>query len=183
MILQQHASAIVALLVLCVVFSGAVSAQEADTGTSIEVTSTSTSDNETVEPIDRNTGLVSSSVEDGTMVLIVESEFPQTVSVTDFGTAMNGHKARIQDVQLQEGRNRIEVPVQSFQGRYAVTLSTRNYAYPIIEDHRSSIIGGPWTVDDVRLSALAAGVSVLLVSILVTVRTITGRTQEPERIA
>ena len=175
----------VALLLLVTLTGGAIAQTNQTTPTVTVETSTSSSsdENQTVEPIDRSTGLVDSRVEGESMILVIESNRPQQVTLTDTGSAMNGQRTPVHTVQLQKGTNRLTVPAQSFEGHYIVTISTGEYLYPVVKDHSATIVGPPWTVSDVRLAAGAAGLTVVLVSILVTYLSVSGRTTEPERIA
>jgi len=56
-------------------------------------------------------------------------------------------------------------------------------AYHYLRRPGNSLISGPWTARDVQTAALSGAGSVGIVSIIIVIRTVTGRTDEPERVA
>lgn len=64
-----------------------------------------------------------------------------------------------------------------------VTIDTGDVLYAVPFDESSALIGPPWSASDVQIGALAGATSTALVAGLVVLRTVYGRTEEPERIA
>lgn len=86
-------------------------------------------------------------------------------------------------VRLREGHNVVEWQVGEYDGFAGVSISTDHTLYAVPLEEESTLIGGPWSHQDAQLTALAAGVSIGLVSIIVVFRRIIGKDEQPERIA
>ena len=79
--------------------------------------------------------------------------------------------------------NTIRVPITRYRNMAAVTtIDTSDVLYAVPSDESSDLIGPPWSASDVQIGAAAGAISTALVSGLVVLRTVYGRTEEPERI-
>jgi hypothetical protein len=77
----------------------------------------------------------------------------------------------------------LTLDVTQHRGFAGVTIDTGDVLFGVPLDESSTLIGGPWGPQDTQLAALTAGLSTALLSGLVVLRTIYGRTDEPERVA
>lgn len=139
-------------------------------------------DPEAMETIDDDTRIVSKDYDDGKMILIIDSDKPQFVSVTDAVAIMNGGIVTPDRFALREGRNRVEFPAQKQSGKAAVTLGVGNVVYAVVVDSQLNIISGPFDGSDVQQAALGGLSSGFLVTFLIAWRRVKGVKMAPERI-
>ena len=136
------------------------------------------------EAIDRNTVLCSATLDGSHAELVVRSDRPQRVTVTDAGGMFESGPVQRTRHQLRPDEpNTIRVPVTRHRNMAGVTIDTGDVLYGVPFDESSQLIGPPWSASDVQMAALAGAGSTALISGLVVLRTIYGRTDEPERIA
>lgn len=134
------------------------------------------------EVIDAQTRVIDERYVDGRMIIIVESDEPQFVTIVDAVRVMSGGVAKKHRVPLREGLNRIEIPAMSDSGTAAITIDTGPVIKGVVVEHSPPLIRGPFTADDVYLSAAAGALSVAIVAVGVTIRAVTGRSESPERL-
>lgn len=177
-------------LVIALLAPGVAVAQESTNETDITI-STSDDDEDhyqqlckAPEMIDEATALCHSEIaDDGRAVLVIDSEKTQFVTVTDAASFMSGGDVPRKRVQLDEGYNTVRFPVTHHKGFAGVSVDTGGTLYAIPLENDRTLIGGPWTSQDAQLAAIGGASSVGLVSIVLVIRRITGRSTNPERIA
>lgn len=141
-------------------------------------------DCEAPQAIDDTTVLCSSTVENGDAVLVLRSDYTQRVTVTDAGAFMAGGEVPRKKATLREGeRNTVRIPVTRHNGFAGVSVDTGSVLFAVPLEEQSTLIGGPWTKQDVTVGALAGAASVAFISIIVVIRAVTGRSEKPERLA
>ncbi|WP_336135556.1 hypothetical protein [Natronomonas amylolytica] len=174
---------VLALVVLSVA-SGGVVAQENATDDDLDA---NLEGEECPEPetIDENTVLCEAYLnDDGNAILVFKSDELQRVTLTDSGAFMAGGEVPQRDVVLRsEGTNHVEWSVTQHDGFAGVSVSTGSTLYAVPLENRSTLIGGPWGANDVQLAAISSATGVGSVAIIVVIRTVLGRTEEPERVA
>jgi hypothetical protein len=175
---------LITLLVVAMLVPGAVAAQENATNAT-DATDDLPDDrlDDCTEHIDNVTTLCSAEYENGRITLELHSDRPQRVTLTDAGGMMEGGEITQQTSHLSEGRNTVHISVTQHNGFAGVTVNTGRTLYAVPVEQDSSLIGPPWTAQDVQLSALAGAVVTALLTLYLTWRTLTGRSTEPERIA
>jgi hypothetical protein len=108
----------------------------------------------------------------------------RSVTITDGAALMTGGEIRRENRMLREDeRNTIRFPVTQYRGMSAVTIDTGTTLYGVPLEEPSTLIGGPWSAQDVQIGSIAAALGTSVVSIIVVLRTVLGRTESPERIA
>jgi len=181
---------------------GVVAAQEApDNGTNTnqtttelasvppETTSVPLSENEADDlsecdvRIDRHTRICDSSFEDGQSATVIHSNVTQSIEIADMGSFAQGGEVPTKTVTLQEGRNRVTLPGVKSRGRAGVTIRTDRVLYAHQIETRFTLIGGPYSYRDVQIAGASGALAVALIVVIQSIRYLTGRTAEPERIA
>ena len=136
------------------------------------------------EVIDQNTVLCSAELDGETAELVLRSDRPQRVTITDAGGVFAGGEVQRTRHQLRPDEpNTVRVSVTRHRNMAGVTVDTGTTLYGVPFDESSTLIGPPWSASDVQIGALAAGASTALVSALFVLRTVYGRSEEAERIA
>ena len=135
-----------------------------------------------IEPIDPLTGIESTKVESGQMVLVIHSDVVQRVVLTDAGAVWQGGEIPQRDYTLQPGSNRLKVPVTEVSGRVAVTIATRRVLYSTVIVTNDPLIGGPFDRGDVQQAALAGLVAGVGVTALIAYKRVRGTSDAPERV-
>lgn len=130
--------------------------------------------------IDSMTRLCESSFDDGRLELVLYSNATQTVSLTDMGA--RGHVSR-ESRRLQEGRNRVSIDATERNNKAGVGISTDRALYRQVIKTGSPLIAGPFDGADVRNGSITAALWVALVVVVQSFRHVTGRGNEPERVA
>jgi hypothetical protein len=146
------------------------------------VSSNDTGADPPAEPIDSLTSIESTRLEDGEMVLIIRSEIPQRITLTDAGAAWTGGKVPQQSYTLQTGTNRVSIPVTEVSGRVGVTIATKRVLYASVIKTESPVLTGPFGRDDVQTAALAGLFAGVGVTAVIAFRRVRGTDDEPERI-
>lgn len=170
----------VLLLIIAVAPIGSVSAQEVTT------TSTTTPEEPAVETIDRTMGIVSSTYNegDGTVTLVIESDREQTVHLFDMGSAQDGGVFDSKKVQLQQGRNRVTVPVTEVSSQIGVTISTDRVLYAHVKKTGSNPFpNGPYSQEDVQYSIAGGGFGVAFMVLYRAARAKLGAGHHGEQVA
>jgi hypothetical protein len=134
------------------------------------------------EAIDNLTSIESARLVEDRMILVFNSKIPQRVVLTDAGAVFSGGDVPQKSVFLDQGRNRVEMPVTEVQGRVAVTISTRSTLYSKVLDTGGSLISGPYNREDVQTGTLAGLVAGLGVTGVIAYRRVKGVTDAPERV-
>lgn len=107
-----------------------------------------------------------------------------SVTITDAGAFMDGGEIPQRAITIDPGKETIEMPVTETPGGSAgVTIDAQNTLYAVPLERNNVLIGGPWTANDARLGAAFGAISVSLVSLVIVYRRLSGKGQEPERIA
>ncbi len=174
------------LVAAALVIPTAAAAQEGFDNTTVAPAT----DNETADDlsgcdvrVDRHTRICESSFEDGRSTLVIRSNITQDVDLLDMGSFTSGGVVPEKSVRLKEGRNRISLSGQKVNGKAGVSISTEHVTFSHIINTRSTLIGGPFGARDVQVAALSGALSVSLIVVIQSIRYVTGRTVEPERIA
>lgn len=138
------------------------------------------------EQIDNRTVLVSSSydADDGSAKIVLRSDALQEVTISDAGDFMAGGVVTQRTATLRPGEETsIEMPVDEYKGNVGVSIATARVLYAEPIERNTAVIGGPWSGRDVQIAAVAAAATMAFWTIIVVVRAVTGRSDEPERIA
>jgi hypothetical protein len=136
------------------------------------------------EAIDAYTVLCESELDGDTAELVLRSDRDQRITLTDAGGVMAGGEVNRQRFTLREDEaNTVRFRVTTSQGFAGVTIDTGPVLYAVPLETSTTLIGPPWSESDVQLGAIAAGLSTAIVSGVVVLRAIYGRTDDPERIA
>lgn len=139
---------------------------------------------EAPEPIDERTVICSADLQDGTAVLVLRSDTPQRVTLTDGAGQLTSGPVNRNTYQLRaDEENTVRFGVTEYRGIASVSVDTGRVLYGVPLAEPSTLIGGPWTAQDSQLAAGAAGAATALMSIFVVFRTLLGRTEKPERVA
>lgn len=164
----------------------AADGNETESGPTIGVTLTGdtnqSADPEAVEKIDDNTRLISKEYTDGQMVLVIDSDTDQFVTITDAVAVMQGGTVPRARFALTEGRNRVTFTSSKKRGTAAVTLDTRNTLYAVVVKTGTTWVGGPYDEGDVQTSAISGLLSGIGVTALIAYRRVNGVSEQPERL-
>lgn len=136
------------------------------------------------EAIDSRTVLCSATVKDGVAVLVLRSDRPQRITLTDSGAFMAGGEVPQKMATLRaEEPNTVRMDVTSYRGFSGVSIQTTRVLYAVPLERQTTLVGPPWGPSDVQLGAVTAALSVGSVSVVLVFRAVTGRRDSPERIA
>jgi len=136
------------------------------------------------EVVDSRTRLCNAEYRNGTIHLTLKSDGAQILTITDAGGALERGEVRRRQVTVPDDRPvTIAMPATEHSNKAAVTIDTGSALYAVPVTTGTTLIGGPWTLNDVRNSAASAAVSVSLITLFVAWRRLSGRNQDPERIA
>jgi hypothetical protein len=169
---------LIALVLVAALIPGAAIAQQGAENTTV-VQQDDPTDGCDVR-IDSVTRLCESSFDDGRIELVLYSNVTQSVTLTDMGA--HGHVPR-EPRTLQEGRNRVSIDATQRNNKAGVGISTERALYREVLQTGAPLIAGPFDGDDVRNGSIFSALWVMLVVIVQSVRHMTGRNNEPERIA
>jgi hypothetical protein len=139
---------------------------------------------ETTERIDNSTVLCAAELNGGYAELIVRSDIRQRIVLTDAAGFMQGGEINRQRYLVESDEPyRLRMSVTSYRNFAGVTVDTGDVLYAVPLDEPTTLVGGPYSSQDVQLSAIGGALSIAVVSLLVTIRAVTGRADSPERIA
>jgi hypothetical protein len=178
--------ALVAALLVCIVpvVAAPVAAQNGTTTPTAEFAGDLDDDCEAPEAIDEKTVVCSASLDGTEAVVVLRSDELQQVTVTDAGAFMTGGEINRRTFTLREGeRNTIRFDVTVHNGFAGVSIDTGETLYAVPIEEESTLIGEPWSAQDVQLAAVSGAAGVATVAVFVVIRTVLGRTDEPERVA
>jgi hypothetical protein len=133
--------------------------------------------------VDRDTRICESSFENGQSELVIHSNRTQQVTIADMGSFAQGGIVPRKKVTLHEGRNRITLRGVEHRGRAGVSIDTRRVLYAHQIKTGFTLIGGPYSARDVQTAGAAGALFVALIVIVQSIRYLSGRTHDPERIA
>jgi hypothetical protein len=125
--------------------------------------------------------ICSSTVEDGSAVLVIRADHPQEITVSEAATSEG--KLGYQEFDLQEGRNRIRLSLRQGTDTVGVVIASDEAPYAHIIETESQLIGPPWGPTDAQLSAIGAALSVSSVVLYLVLKVLIGKRHQPERIA
>jgi hypothetical protein len=178
------------LVVASLVAPGVAAAQEGNEtevpteNTTTAVANESSSDlDECDVRVDRHTRICSSSFEDGQSELVIHSNRTQRVTIADMGSFAQGGVVPRKDLTLHEGRNRITLRGVKYRGRAGVSIDTDRVLYAHNIQTRFTLIHGPYSGSDVQTAGLAGAASVAVIVVIQSIRYMTGRKHDPERVA
>lgn len=137
---------------------------------------------EPVEPVDTVTGIVSTTTENGRMIIVLQSDIVQRIVLTDAGAVWQGGEIPQREYTLQPGANRVSVPVTDVSGRFAVTIATQRVLYSVVVETDSPLIGGPFDQYDVQQAALAGLIAGITITALIAYKRVKGTSETPERM-
>lgn len=114
--------------------------------------------------------VISTEMQGDEAVLVLYSDVPQVVTITDAGLQGIEEGEQIPRVtQRIDGRATIRLRVHSVRGTAGVTVDSERAFAPVWIEKGTTLIGGPWDVGDVWLSGLAGLVSgIVVIPIIVT---------------
>jgi hypothetical protein len=136
------------------------------------------------EPIDSKTALCSAELKDGKAVLVFKSDRLQRIQLTDAGMFMKGGEVPQTRVTLRPDEvQTVRWSVTEHRGFAGVSVNTRETLYAIPLDEPTTLVGGPWSENDVQIAALSGAASIGVASIVIVFRAVTGRAEKPKRLA
>lgn len=184
---------VLTLLVASAALAGAATAQTTENSTATEQPNVNVqvgSDDLEDDPcrekerVDEHTAICSATTDGNYAELLIESNRTQRIVVTDAAGFMTGGEINRQRYTLKDdGPHRIRMRITTHRGFAGVTVDTGRVLYAVPLEQERTLIGGPYDSQDVQLSAIGGALSVAIVSIIVTIRAVTGRSDNPERIA
>jgi len=134
--------------------------------------------------IDSQTVICDVSLDGDVAVLVLRSDKLQRVTIVDAGGLMQEGEINRGRVTLRPDEpNTVRFPITRHNGFAGVTIDTGEVLYGLPIEDNTALIGGPWTREDVTVGSLSGAASVALMSIVIVVRTVTGKVDDPERIA
>jgi hypothetical protein len=134
--------------------------------------------------IDNHTAVCSATLDGRIAELVVWSDRPQRgIVLTDASRRTEHGEIPRSRYQLREGTNTLRLRLAETSGRRGVTIDTGEVLYGIPLGESSSIISGPFDGRDAQITALGGATSVAMLTRFLVVRAVTGRSDEPERIA
>lgn len=124
----------------CLTLTGAASAQSANNTTAtptdspgrnatIAVSAGGTGGNECSERVSADLSICSASYEEGTAILVLESERTMRLTLTDAGAFITGGQVERESATVFEGRNTIRFRATEVQGFAGVAVDTGNVLY------------------------------------------------------
>jgi hypothetical protein len=166
-------------------------AQESDENTTVstENTPTTVGENDTSDlegcdvRVDRHTRICESTFENGQSELVIHSNVTQSVTIADMGSFAQGGVVPRKDLTLHEGRNRITLRGVEYRGRAGVSIDTDRVLFAHQIETRFTLIHGPYSSSDVQTAGVAGALSVAVIVIVQSIRYMTGRKHDPERVA
>jgi len=134
--------------------------------------------------IDNHTAVCSTSLDGRIAELVVYSDRPQRGIVLTDATQRQEHGEIPQsEYQLREGTNTLRLRLADSSGRRGVTIDTGRVLYGLPLGESDALVSGPFDGRDAQTTALGGAASVGLLTLWLVVQAVTGRSDEPERIA
>ncbi|QSG11295.1 Uncharacterized protein HSBGL_0865 [Halapricum desulfuricans] len=183
--------ALLTALIVVSLFTGGAVAQDLDNATDpiTDGTETPTPDaGESYERIDNATRLISASYdsESGMATVVIESDIPQKIVLTDAGAFVEGGEVDQRSVVVTPGEQvNISMPVTEADGFVGVSISTQKtlYAVPLESVDTVQWFDSESTWQTVQVAAFGGASGVLVVAALLAYRLRNGGTERTERIA
>lgn len=136
------------------------------------------------EAINDELVLCSADYEDGEVTLRFRADSLTRIVLTDSGAVMKGGHVPQRRVLLRsEEVNKVTWKVTEYEGNAGVVINHDDGLYSVPLEDPFVFVGGPWGSGDAQLAALSGAIGVGAVSIVVVLRGVLGRDQEPERVA
>jgi hypothetical protein len=138
------------------------------------------------QAVDSSTVICSSTLtDDGQYAeLVIRSDETQRITLTDAGGFMAGGEINRQTFTVRADEpNTLRLRVTTIDGFAGVSVDTGNTLYAVPLDRSTTLIGPPWSASDAQIAALFAAISTAGISAIVVLRSVYGKTEEPERIA
>jgi hypothetical protein len=138
------------------------------------------------QAVDSSTVICSSTLtDDGQYAeLVIRSDETQRITLTDAGGFMAGGEINRQTFTVRADEpNTLRLRVTTVDGFAGVSVDTGSVLYAVPLDRSTTLIGPPWSASDAQLAALFAAISTAGVSAIVVLRSVYGKTEDPERIA
>ncbi|WP_255148996.1 hypothetical protein [Halorarius halobius] len=183
---QKHA--VLAVLALLAVVAGAtpVAAQENSTNVTVEAgQSTPAGGGENAQVLDPRTEIVRASYneEKGVAILVIESDDPQAVTLTDAGGVWSpGQINQVRKV-VPSGKSTLRIAVtETDDGRVGVTVAIESGLYAVPISSSSSIFSGSPTWRDAQLSGFAGFLGGIGVVALIARQRVRQGRKEVERV-
>jgi len=176
-------------LVLLVVGTFGVGTVAAQPETPTHTPSPDAGQTKTHERIDNATVLVSSSFDNGTATVVIQSEIPQEIVLSDAGDFVQGGEVDQRTVFLEPGeRVEISMPVTKADGFAGLSIATQETLYAVPLQDPSSTEQVSWfnsesTWRTVQTAAVGGASGVIVVAGFVAYRLRNGGKERTERIA
>lgn len=184
---MDHISLLLTTTVAIALLSGAVGsvAAQDEGNTTINIEQSMESDEcEAPSAINDELVLCSSDYEDGTAILRFKADALLRIKLVDSGAFMKGGDVPIRSVTLRPGEvNTVRWDVVEHEGNAGVAVNHKDGIYSVPLEDPFVFVGGPWSATDAQLAAVSGATSVGVVSVIVVLRAVLGRSQEPERVA
>ena len=173
---------IIIALATVLVLSGSAVAQQSQ-NQPIDVSELN-ADEKACQAIDEDTSICSAELTDGTTAeLVIESDRPQRVTLTDGMALMTGGEIYRNSYTLTEGETRIEFPVTQHRGAAAVTVDTGEVLFGLPLKKQTSLVDRPVTASDLQASALGGASAVAVAILIMVIQAVRGSEGEPEVVA
>lgn len=183
---MKHISLIIIMTVATALLAGTVpaAAQQGNNTAVVDLEEFKDDECQSPEAINPNLVLCSTDYEDGTAILRFKADSLTRIRLTDSGAFMRGGNVPQRDVILRPDEvNTVRWDVVEYEGNAGVGVNHDDGLYSIPLEDPFVFVGGPWSSSDVQLTAITAAASVGIGSVMVVLRGLLGRDQEPERIA
>lgn len=116
------------------------------------------------------------------LVIELETEGQQNVVLTEAFRKGSGVLNQ-RTVLLDEGRNTVRLAVTVDGGAEGFTIASGGVLYQREVKADGSLFGGPWTASDAQAAGLGGAISVALVTLLLVLSAVSGRSEGGERVA
>lgn len=119
----------------------------------------------------------------GYMIIQIESDIDQRITVTDAGSFIEGGEIPRRTTRVRAGETvTLRLDATLVDDHVVAAVENQHSLYAVIDDRSSAIIGGPWDATDVRLAALFGLLGGLTIIGTVAYRRVHGSNNKQERV-
>lgn len=177
-----RSAVLIVLLLSAALVPATVAGQEAT-----PTTATSTNASAEGTRVDQLTTLVDYRLDAGELVLVFDSDGGNTVTVTETAPGSGATQVSVRRFDLARGKEVVRVPLMSASNPSVLITSRLSLeagtGTAVKVQNGVTLLAGPYDGSDVRDAALGGALGVAAVIALGALRTVTGESDEGERIA
>ena len=166
------------LLVLVATLSGSVAAQAENGTVELPTGETETCDQYVTETI----SLCSVEYDEGHAVLEFDSDRRERVTVTE-AVALDEFREINRQSFVLDGRTTVRMPLDLNGASGGVTVDDGSTLYGIPVRGSEALFTGPWSSSDAQAAGIGGASSVALVTLLLVLRAVRGKSEGGERVA